>query len=196
MLISQSEWARRQGFTRQYVNKLVARGIVQLVDGKVDDAQAEAALAAIREPAREPQRKTAPIPTPTPVVIPPPVRPAPPQPVAPKPAPAFDLPGAPAGDLPTLLLKARIKSEVKRASLLEIREKVETGKLVDADEVKAVAFNRGRVVRAAWEAWPNRVAGTMAAELGVEARTLRLLLERLVRQHLLELSGLERENDE
>lgn len=194
MLISQSEWARQQGFTRQYVNKLVSRGLIRLVDGKVDPAQAEAALTAIREPAREPQRKVSP--TPAPVVVPPPVRSAPPQPTASKPASAFDLPGAPAGDLPTLLLKARIKSEVKRASLLEIREKVETGRLVEADEVKAAAFNRGRAVRAAWEAWPNRVAGTMAAELGVEARPLRLLLERFVRQHLLELSGLERDGDE
>ncbi|MBF0215329.1 MAG: elements of external origin, partial [Magnetococcales bacterium] len=91
---------------------------------------------------------------------------------------------------PTLLLKARIKSEVKRASLLEIREKVETGKLVDADEMHAAAFSRGHEIRAAWEAWPNRVAGPMGAELGVEMRTLRSTLEKFVREHLLELTGM------
>lgn len=210
MLISQSEWARRQGFTRQYVSKLVDRGLVRLVDGKVDTVQAEAALEAVREPAREPQRKSTPMPTPAPVVVPAPPRPTqPPMPTAPptpsptmpptvpmKPMLPLDMPGGAAGDLPTLLLKARIKSEIKRASLLEIREKVETGKLVDADEMEAAAFNRGRAVRAAWEAWPNRVSGPLAAELGVETRTMRLTLERFVREHLLELTGMEKSDDE
>ncbi len=215
MLISQSEWARRQGFTRQYVGRLVARGLVRLVDGKVDTVQAEAALEAIREPAREPQRKSNPVPTPAPVAVPAPPRPTrpptpaqPPTPIVPatpsptmpptppmaKPTLSLDVPGGASGDLPTLLLKARIKSEIKRASLLEIREKVETGKLVDADEMYAASFNRGRAIRAAWEAWPNRVSGPLAAELGVETRTMRLTLERYVREHLLELSGMEGEN--
>ncbi len=199
MLISQSEWARQQGFTRQYVSKLVARGLVRLVDGKVDTVQAEVALEAIREPAREPQRKVITAPTPAPVAVSPPQptpAPMPPPPQPARPVLSLDLPGGPAGDLPTLLLKARIKSEIKRASLLEIREKVETGKLVDADEMHAAAFNRGRAVRAAWEAWPNRVSGPLAAELGVEMRTMRLTLERFVREHLLELTGMEREHDE
>ena len=202
MLISQSEWARQQGFTRQYVSKLVAKGLVRLVDGKVDTVQAEMALEAIREPAREPQRKATPAPTPVPVVVPAPSQPPPPPTPPPttqtsmaKPTLSLDLPSGAAGDLPTLLLKARIKSEIKRASLLEIREKVETGKLVDADEMHAAAFNRGRAVRAAWEAWPNRVSGPLAAELGVEMRTMRLTLERFVREHLLELSGMEKRDD-
>ena len=93
-----------------------------------------------------------------------------------------------------MLLKARIKSEVKRASLLEIREKVETGKLVDANEVEQAAFNRARAVRAAWESWPNRVAGPLAAALGVEMRTTRIALEQFVREHLLEITGMEVEN--
>ncbi|MBF0296964.1 MAG: hypothetical protein HQL96_17405 [Magnetococcales bacterium] len=200
MLINQSEWARQQGFSRQYVSKLVAKGIVCLVDGKVDTNQAAVALEAIREPAREPQRKsqstpaTAPAITPAtapaPVVMPAPSQPVPSSKPATKPAPFLDLPGGSAGDLPTLLLKARIKSEVKRASLLEIREKMEIGKLVDADEMQATAFNRGHAIRAAWEAWPNRVAGPMGAELGVETRTMRSTLEKFVREHLLELAGL------
>ena len=77
MLISQSEWARRQGFTRQYVSKLVGKGVLRLVDGQVDTEQAEVALNAIREPARESQRKLAPVapapvvpPAPSPVVAP------------------------------------------------------------------------------------------------------------------------------
>jgi hypothetical protein len=201
MLISQSEWARRQGFSRQYVNKLVKSGTIRLVDGKVDAEQAELALASTREPARVMQRKIHPAPVMAPT--PPPEQVVTPMQDSRPPALQFrketpspsstalpDLPGGSAGDLPTLLLKARIKSELKRASLLEIREKAEIKKWVDADEMHAAAFNRARAIRAAWEAWPNRVAGPMGAELGVETRTMRSTLEKFVREHLLELAGL------
>ena len=63
---------------------------------------------------------------------------------------------------------------------------------MDADEMKA--FNRGRAVRAAWEAWPNRIAGIMAAELGVDPRNLRITCKRFVREHLLDLNTMERED--
>ncbi len=49
MPITQTEWARRHGFSRQYVRRLVQKGVVRLTDGKVDSAQADAALAAIRD---------------------------------------------------------------------------------------------------------------------------------------------------
>jgi hypothetical protein len=57
MLINQSEWAQQKEFSRKYVSKLVKQGTIRLVDGKVDTEQAERSLAAIRNPAREPQRK-------------------------------------------------------------------------------------------------------------------------------------------
>jgi len=38
MLITQAEWARRRGFSCQYVGRLVKRGVVRLTDGKVDPA--------------------------------------------------------------------------------------------------------------------------------------------------------------
>jgi hypothetical protein len=56
MLITQAEWARGCGFSRQYVSRLVKRGLVRLVDGKVDPAAADAALAAMRDPARSLRR--------------------------------------------------------------------------------------------------------------------------------------------
>ena len=36
MLVSQAEWARRHGFSRQYVSKLIASGVIHLVDGRID----------------------------------------------------------------------------------------------------------------------------------------------------------------
>ena len=43
-LISQYEWAKRNGFSKQYANKLVKSGKIQLIDGKVDLDAANAVL--------------------------------------------------------------------------------------------------------------------------------------------------------
>lgn len=43
-LISQSEWARRQGFSKQYVGKLIKQGKIHLIDGMIDEYTANAEL--------------------------------------------------------------------------------------------------------------------------------------------------------
>lgn len=100
MLITQAEWARCRGFSRQYVTQLIKMGVVRLIDGKIDPDQADAALAAVREPARAERRAG---------------REGRP--------PAAASPSSASSDLPTLLLKTRIKSEAERAKLLEIKAK-------------------------------------------------------------------------
>ena len=89
MLVSQAEYARQRGVSRQYVGQMVAKGIIGLSNRKVNTDQADAALAALREPAR-PERRPNPG---TPVQVPS----APPSPALP----------TYAGDLPTLLLNHR-----------------------------------------------------------------------------------------
>ena len=175
MLITQAEWARRRGFSRQYVGRLVKRGVVRLTDGKVDPAQADAALAAVREPARPPRRRGGPKGGPSGEEL-----------------TAGNSGGEPlllpqGGDLPTLLLKTRIKSEVERSRLLEIKAKVEAGKYVDADEVKVAAFNRARIVREALLNIPDRLAAVLAAE--TEAQKVHALIAAEIRQALEELTG-------
>lgn len=49
-LISQSEWARRQGFSRQYVSKLISEGKIKLINGMISENQANAALEIQRNP--------------------------------------------------------------------------------------------------------------------------------------------------
>lgn len=51
-LIKQSQWAKKHGFSRQYVSQLVQNGIIQLVDGLVDEEQADAIIASISDPER------------------------------------------------------------------------------------------------------------------------------------------------
>lgn len=51
--ITQAEFARRHNVTRQAVNDWVARGVVQLFDGLVDETEALAAIARAADPVRE-----------------------------------------------------------------------------------------------------------------------------------------------
>lgn len=176
MLVSQAEYARQRGVSRQYIGQMVAKGVIVLKDRKVDTDQADAALAAVREPAR-PERRATPKSEPAPKPI----------------IPATDLPalpqggGAGGGDLPTLLLKTRIKSEVEKAKLLEIKARVEAGKYVDADEVKVAAFNKARVARDALMNIPERLAAVLAAE--TDAARVHAMLTNEIRAALEDLTG-------
>ena len=162
MFVSQAEYARTRGFSRQYVGQMAAKGIIKLKGRKVDTDQADAALAAIHDPVRserrsEPQNKSAPAAKPVAVHAP--------EPVTLPHGGGLPQDGTPPrGDLPTLLLKTRIKSEVERAKLLEIKAKVEAGKYIDADTVKTAAFNKARVVRDGLLNIPDRLAAVLAAE--------------------------------
>ncbi|WP_353287809.1 hypothetical protein [Wolbachia endosymbiont (group B) of Gerris lacustris] len=55
--ITQTEWAREIGVSKQYVCYLVKKGIVELEDGLVNREQANEAVAAIRDPSQPLRRK-------------------------------------------------------------------------------------------------------------------------------------------
>ncbi|MBB65727.1 MAG: hypothetical protein CMO81_11770 [Waddliaceae bacterium] len=57
-LISQAEWARKHGFSRQYANQLIKEGTLKAVEGKVDEEQADMALAAIRDLSKTEKRSS------------------------------------------------------------------------------------------------------------------------------------------
>lgn len=153
--MSQIAYAKRMGVSRQYIGELVQKGILPLVDGKIDPATADAIIEARREPARPLRRKTA-------------APPSPAQDTLPSPAVSGQAVQAqrsiPASELPTLLLKTRIKSETEKAKLLEIKAKVEAGKFVDIDVVKAAAFKRGRIIRDSMQGIPDRIDAVVAVE--------------------------------
>ena len=91
------------------------------------------------------------------------------------------------GDLPTLLLKSRIKSEIERSKLLEIKARVEAGRYVDAEDVKAAAFNKARVVRDGLLNIPDRLSAVLAAE--TNAAGIHEILSAEIRAALEELTG-------
>nr|WP_220467464.1 MULTISPECIES: hypothetical protein [unclassified Wolbachia] len=55
--ITQTEWAREIGVSKQYVCYLVKKGIIELENGLVNREQANEAVAAIRDPSQPLRRK-------------------------------------------------------------------------------------------------------------------------------------------
>jgi hypothetical protein len=57
-LISQADWAREQGVSKQYVSKLVKTGKIVLVDGKIDPEDAARRLASQQDPIKRAKKLT------------------------------------------------------------------------------------------------------------------------------------------
>lgn len=180
--LSARQYAQRIGVSGSYVSRLVRDGKLPTdTEGRIDADEADRILAALREPARRANRAALPLAS-APVSTPPSVV-APTWPLSPR----SDLPSPGSSDLPTLLLRARTKTEVEKGKLLELKAKVEAGRFVDADEVKVAAFNKARVVRDALVNLASRLAPLVAAES--DERTCFDLIDREVRQALEELAG-------
>ena len=151
-LISQSEFARKQGWSRQYVSKLVKSGKIQLIKGKVDPQAALAAIDAQSEPSTvlrtEPPRQSV-------------------------------LPAAPTDSRQAVdFVTARTMREAFKAKMAKIEYEKETGKLTDAARVKEEAFSAGRMVRDALLGIPDRQADVLAAESD-PAKIRQLLVDEL-----------------
>jgi hypothetical protein len=71
--------------------------------------------------------------------------------------------------------------QVQRARLALDRER---GELIEAAAARAAIFARARGERDAWQAWVERAAPTLAAELGIDERACFASLDRLVRAQL------------
>jgi hypothetical protein len=132
--VTQTEWARELGVSKQYVCYLVKKGIVELEDGLIDREQANEAVAAIRDPSQPLRRKG---------------------------GEEGEKRGN--NELSTMLLKTRIKNEMERGRLLEAKAKAEIGELVPVEEVKTEAFNVARVVRNNLLNIPDRVSALLAS---------------------------------
>lgn len=88
----------------------------------------------------------------------------------------------------TTFMQARTANEVLKAQERRLRLQKMKGELIDRAHVVGQVFSLARMERDAWVQWPARVAGLMAADLGIEAGHLRRVLESHVRQHLATLA--------
>lgn len=85
-------------------------------------------------------------------------------------------------------VKAKMANEVLKAQTAKVRLQKMKGELVDRPKAESDVFALGRRERDAWINWPARVAANMAAELGIEAHTLEVTLDRYLRLHLADLA--------
>jgi hypothetical protein len=85
-------------------------------------------------------------------------------------------------------LRARIANEVIKAQTAKVRLQKMKGDLVDRNRAVAAVFDLARRERDSWLNLPPRVAANMAAELGVEAHRMELVLDRVLRAHLAEMA--------
>lgn len=57
-LVSQSEYARRKGVSKQFISRLIQKGVISLTDGKIDPMQADKQFKNAKDPARDGLRKS------------------------------------------------------------------------------------------------------------------------------------------
>jgi len=78
-----------------------------------------------------------------------------------------------------------LKAQERRLKLLQIK-----GEVVDRAKAVAQVFRLARDERDAWINWPARAAAVIAAELQVDSHQLHTVLDRQVREHLVELADI------
>ena len=139
--LTQAEFARQKGWTRQYVNKLVRQGRIPVKGGKIDPVAAEKAIAELAEPATILRESPAPQ------------------------SHAASSPGYPVDNRKAVdFAAARTMREAFRAKMAKMEYEEKAGKLTDATKVREDAFRAGRIIRDALLGIPDRLADILAAE--------------------------------
>ncbi|WP_062262421.1 hypothetical protein [Endozoicomonas arenosclerae] len=160
-LISQSAFAKGQGWSRQYVAKLVKSGKIRLHNGKINPEEALKAIQSQAEPSTA-------------------LRKPPPQ--------SEVLPVAPTDSRQAVdFVTARTMREAFRAKMAKMEYEEKAGKLTEASKVREDAYRAGRMLRDALLGIPDRQADVLAAE--TDPRKVRQLLMDELESILSELSG-------
>ncbi|CAK0759374.1 Phage DNA packaging protein, Nu1 subunit of terminase [uncultured Gammaproteobacteria bacterium] len=188
---SQRQFAQRIRLSQGRVTQLVKDGLPLLANGRIDVVAALQWLEQNLDQARSARAKgitTEPVPEPLPnakllsleqggPLVAQPVLAAPASP-----------PAAPAVGSVTMS-EARRQHEIVRVAYARLRFDKERGKLISKDEVKIVVFNRARKERNAHLGWIMRTSPLMAADLNVDPTLMFSVLDRYVREHLVDLAN-------
>lgn len=203
-LVTQAEFARRRGVSREAVGKrtttrggpIPVHGPRKLIDVAEADALWAPTIATSQDFAGNSRFEGPDNPAPAPAAD------AQPQPAAPAQPDALEAPdleeldtspvipsAADGQDAITPAARAKLASAVIRAQreAMELEEK--RGSLVSKSLAIRQVFGFARRTRDAWLNWPGRIAPGLAAELGVDQHVLTAALERHVRDHLTDLAG-------
>lgn len=160
--MTQADYARHRGFSRQYINRLVqAERIALDAEGRIDPAQADTALESQADPARgmgDDGRR-------------------PPDSIGETP-PAGQ--GAPGPAVPSFS-EVRIRREEWKTKQAELDYKKQTGELLDRRETIEAAITAGRKIRGSLDLVPGMAAEITAAAMGAGEAGVKALLRRKVR---------------
>jgi phage terminase Nu1 subunit (DNA packaging protein) len=170
-LMTQAEYARQRGCSKQAVSKAVKAGRLTLIDGRIDPEIADREWARNTDP--DQQQRGAPEQF---EVTQARVQTS----VRRDPAHERDV-----GD--PMLVEAKARTEKLRADLLEIEIREKRGELVEADQVRRVNFNLARTTRNALLALPARLAPLLAPI--ADASEIERLLEAEIRKVCVQLAS-------
>lgn len=151
--VSQAEAARRFGVSRQSINEMVTRGVLPLIDGRIDLDVAEAIIRKRMDPARSKALQN--------LEGQPPALPTGGLPPPPPDSP--ETPGQGGGEI-TSYHMARTLREKYAALDAKVRYEQLCGTLVDAAHVRLVITTAAASLRLAIDAVPDRLADRLAAE--------------------------------
>lgn len=147
-IMTQREYARQKGWNPGYVSKLIAKGVILVVDDKrrIDSEQADAAIDAARDPQKDYMREV-------------------------NQRQRMDSGRSPAdGDNSshpsknTTYHQAKAATQVFEARLKELEYKTRLGKVVSLDDVVRAGRDIGAAFAAALDRMPDRIAPALAAE--------------------------------
>ena len=158
-LISQSEFARRLGVSRQYVNKLIRLGKIEKFGTQVDFEAASLAIKQVSDPAHA---KIA------------------------DPAPDPDS-SAPSGPRAPTFGEAKTMKEIYTAKLARLRFEEESGKLIDRGEMEDRARDIAVILKEGLLALPAKLMESLS--LLDDPREINALLDREFREVLRQMSG-------
>jgi transcriptional regulator with XRE-family HTH domain len=147
-MLTQAEFARRHGVSRQAIWDWVNRGVVQLVNGNVDEDQALAAIESVRDPARAGKileglasAKPGPVPA------------------------DYDRPAPQQGEYAA----AKTRREQAEASLAELKLRQQAGELIDAGKAFKAITDAATLIQSSIERVADKLAERVAAEADPDA---------------------------
>ena len=150
--LTQAEFARQNGWSRQYVNKLVKQGRIEVKGGRIDPVAAKKAIEELAEPSTVLRQSN---PSQGEVIA----------------STSYPVDNRKAVDFAS----ARTMREAFRAKMAKMEYEEKAGKLTDASKVREDAFRAGRIIRDALLGIPDRLADILAAEQ--DPRQVRQLLD-------------------
>lgn len=172
-LVSQREYARRHGVTKEAIRKRTVElggPIPTHGPGKrIDEAEADAIYEATMAPNGAANARFQATGDP------------------PRPAPG-DAPSRTAVGNATQLWQARTAMLLTEAQLKRLQLEERRGLVISRQVALAKAFAFGRLFRDAWQAWPAHVGPLVAAQFDLDATAVTVALEGYVREQLDQLS--------